>query len=161
MIMELILEQLMKYNIVEIKNLVKKSKNPVTLTFLSKSTNKPVTLPIWTYFFDNKFYCFTGGKSKKVQAIKSGNKDVSLLIINRKYYPHPESDFIPYLGITGEAKICSYLDNPKIAWIHQQLLLKYDPGLSQEWIKKLYNKIESKREEDWLIEIKPNQYYSD
>jgi hypothetical protein len=159
--MEIIQEQIKKHNTIEIQNLLKKSRNPVALTYLSKSNNKPVTLPIWTYFYNNKFYCFAGGKSKKVKAIKSGNTEISLLIINREYYPHPNSDYIPYLGITGEAKICTYLDNPKTAWIHQQLLLKYDPDLSQKWIKDLYRKIELKPEDDWLIEITPTKYYTD
>lgn len=157
---EVIQEQLKKYDVVQIENLLRGSKNPVTLTYLSKVKNIPVTVPIWTFFYENKFYCFTGGKSKKVQAIRSGNTAVSLLIIDRKFYPHPESDFMPYLGIMGEARICTYLDNPKTAWIHQQLLLKYDPNLSQEWIRELYDKVEGRPEEDWLIEITPTDYFS-
>lgn len=157
---ESIQDQLKRYDMDQIRNLLRQSENPVALTYLSKSANNLVTIPIWTYFYGDKFFCFAGGKSKKVQAIKSGNTSVSLLIINRKFYPHPEPAFIPYLGIIGEARICTQLDTPKTAWIHQQLLLKYDPDLSQEWIRDLYHKIEANPEDDWLIEINPKKYYS-
>ncbi|MHA1990138.1 MAG: hypothetical protein ACW981_01315 [Candidatus Hodarchaeales archaeon] len=140
--------------------LIEIPENPVAYTFITETSNKPITIPIWTFFYQNKFYCFAGDKSKKVQSIKSGNTDVSLLIINKSFFPHPESDIIPYLGISGSARICTFSDNPKTAWIHQQLLLKYDPELSQKWIKDLHEKIESKPEEDWLIEIKPQRYYT-
>ncbi|MFW9778212.1 MAG: hypothetical protein ACFFE8_05095 [Candidatus Heimdallarchaeota archaeon] len=158
--MEAIQEQLKKYNIQQIQRLLGGSENPVTLTYLSKVRKLPISVPIWTFFYENKFYCFAGNKSKKVQAIRSGNTDVFLLIINRKAYPNPESEFIPYLGIVGEARICTHLDNPKTAWIHQRLLLKYDPHLSQGWIRELYNKIELRPEEDWLIEIVACNYFS-
>ncbi|MFX0114290.1 MAG: hypothetical protein ACFFB3_07070 [Candidatus Hodarchaeota archaeon] len=156
--MELI--QIKNYSLNQIQNLINDPNNPVTFTYVSKSTKKAATIPIWTYYYEKKFYCFAGGNSKKVQAIKAGNKDIVLLIINREYYPHPESEFIPYLGVMGEARICTHLDNPKTAWIHQQLLLKYDPELSQGWIRELFNKIDSKPEKDWLIEIIPQMYYS-
>lgn len=157
---EHISKQLKKYDESQIKNLLGNSENPVTISYISKFSNDLVTIPIWTYFFESKYYCFASRKSKKVQSIEIGNTDVSLLIINRQYYPHPESNIIPYLGIRGEVKLSFHSDNPKIAWIHQELLLKYDPKLSQGWIKELYNKIELKPEEDWLIEITPQHYYT-
>jgi hypothetical protein len=152
--------QIKNYSKESILKLIKGSENPVTFTFITKSSNKPITIPIWTFFHENKFYCFAGGKSKKVQSIKSGNTDVSLLIINRNFFPHPDSKFLPYLGLSGYAEISTNSDNPKIAWIHQQLLLKYDPDLSQKWIRDLHEKISSKPEETWLLEISPVKYYS-
>ncbi|MHA2101321.1 MAG: hypothetical protein ACW99A_21905 [Candidatus Kariarchaeaceae archaeon] len=134
--------------------------NPVSLTYLSKTDNKPITIPIWTLFYENKFFCFASRNSKKVLAIESGNSEVSLLIINKQLFPHLDSNNIPYLGINGNARLCFYSDNPNIPQIHQQLLWKYDPELSKGWIKDLYKKIESDLENNWLIEITPYNYFS-
>ena len=154
------IDQVRNYSKESILDLISNQENPVSLTFISISSNKPISIPIWTYFHEDKFYCFASGSSKKVQSIKTGNNIISLLIINKNFYPHPESGIIPFLGISGKAKICTSSDNPETALIHQKLLLKYDPDLSQGWIRDLYNKIKANPKDDWLIEIYPERYYS-
>jgi nitroimidazol reductase NimA-like FMN-containing flavoprotein (pyridoxamine 5'-phosphate oxidase superfamily) len=144
----------------QIKEVLSNTSNPITLSYISKYQNKPITVPIWTYIHDNKFYIFTSKKSKKVQSIESGNVDVSILIINKEFYPHPVSKKIPYIGIKGKARIVYYGENQNLVLIHQKLLLKYDKKLSQGWIKELYEKIEKKPKDVWLIEINPMVYYS-
>ncbi|MFW9820840.1 MAG: hypothetical protein ACFFE5_14625, partial [Candidatus Thorarchaeota archaeon] len=89
-------KQLKKYDLSQIQDLVTKPKNYVTLPYLSKKTQKPITLPIWTYFYGDKFYCFASGNSKKVKAIKAGNTTITLLIINKNFYPHLYSHKISF-----------------------------------------------------------------
>ncbi|OLS25903.1 MAG: hypothetical protein HeimC3_11770 [Candidatus Heimdallarchaeota archaeon LC_3] len=152
--------KLNKFDGDQVKDLISNINNPVTLAYLSKFKNNPITVPIWIYTYNNKFYIFTGKKSRKVQSIEFGNVDISLLIINRKFYPHPESDTIPYIGINGVAKIAYYKENPNLLIIYQKILLKYDENLSQGWIKELYEKIENNPSDVWLIEINPTSFYS-
>ena len=144
----------------QIKGIISDKKNPVTLTYVSKFKNKPVTIPIWIYNWENRFYIFGGKKSKKVQSIEFGNTDVSLLIINREFYPHPEPGSIPYIGISGVARIVNYKEKENLPLIHQKLLLKYDKKLEHTWIKDLYEKVEKNSNDVWLIEINPISFYS-
>jgi len=150
-----------KYDPSQIQQLLDNSNNPVTLSYISVATKNPVSVPVWTFCFENKFYIFAGKKSKKVQAIEAGNNNISLVIINKEFYPHPVTENIPYLGVNAVATIITYNDNPNVVWLHQQLLVKYDTDLSYDWIKKLYQKLEAKPEAVWLIEVNPVSFYSD
>lgn len=103
-----------KYDPSQIQQLLDDSNNPVTLSYISIATKNPVSVPVWTYYFENKFYIFAGKKSKKAQAIEAGNIDVSLLIISQKFYPHPVTENIPFLGVNAVARIVTHSNNPKV-----------------------------------------------
>ncbi|MCE7735233.1 MAG: hypothetical protein GPJ54_10170, partial [Candidatus Heimdallarchaeota archaeon] len=95
-----------------------------------------------------------------VIAIESGNIKVALNIIHNKYYPHPISDVLSYIGIKGDARIITYEDNDQIAAIQLKLLEKYDPNNEYDWINKLVDKLESEPKNAWLIEITPTKWFS-
>jgi hypothetical protein len=159
-IISTIVTKLRIYDRNQIEEFINESGNPNTFTFESLKEKKVTTLPIWSLLYDNKFYAFASKNSNKVKAIEDGNNKIVLLIINTKYFPHPEDGFIPYLGIKAEAYIKTFYDNNMIPKIHQLLLKKYDSNLSFDWIKKLYMKQDSEPEKAWLIEITPKSFYS-
>lgn len=155
-----IVNKLEIYKEEQISEILNRADNPNILTFETKKDKKPITIPIWTFIHDNKFYIFSSKKSKKDKSIEYGNKDVLLLIINTELFLHPKPNHIPYIGIKAKAKIVSHSDNELIPKIHQHLLKKYDPKLSYDWIKKMYNKMNENPEKAWLIEIDPISFYS-
>ena len=158
-LIERIVDKFKIYEQNQIVEILNNPENPIILTFESIENN-PISIPIWILSYEGKFYAFSSKNSQKVKTIEHGNCDVILLIINSKYYPHPEDGKIPYLGIKATARITYYKDNDRIAKIHQHLLKKYDPNLSFDWIKNLYIKIGDSPESTWLIEIIPNSFYS-
>ena len=144
----------------QVRDIINRTENPNILTFQSSKDEKSISIPIWTLLFENKFYIFSSKNSQKVKAIEQGNIEVVLLIVNTDFFPHPEANEIPYLGLKASAKIVHYSENKLVPKIHQLLLKKYDPDLSHDWIKKLYDKLNESPEKAWLIELNPFTFYS-
>lgn len=95
-----------KYKDQDIIDFVNSKNNPVTISFTSPYVdNMIITVPVWTYLDNGKFYLFTGKNSFKVRAIKKGLTNFSLLIIDKDSFPDVYSSKIPYLSISGEARI--------------------------------------------------------
>ncbi|MHA2363243.1 MAG: hypothetical protein ACXAC7_04750 [Candidatus Hodarchaeales archaeon] len=149
-----------KYDEKDIDSFIEDNTNPVLISFMSPKNQLLVTIPVWTIYQDSKFYVFTGKKSLKVRAIKSGNQNFSITIVDKNSFPDVYSSTIPYIAISGIARIQTLANNEKIAEIHLKLLEKYrfegDPG----WVSNLVQQLKNKPEDAWLIEITPQICYT-
>ena len=145
-----------KYKEQDILDLVNSNNNPVSISFNSPyGDNLIITVPIWTYFFNGNFYLFTGKNSLKVKAIKKGLTNFSLIIIDKNSFPDVYSSKMPYLSISGKAKITNQAENSNINEIHIKLLEKYNYEEAPEWLDKMILKLMKQPKTTWLIEIKP------
>lgn len=148
-----------KYSDEVIKNLLNSNENPVVISFIAPVDKNLVTIPVWTIFFDQKFYIFTGAKSLKIKAIKNGLTNFSLAIVDKKSFPDVYSSKMPYLSVSGKAKIVSNSENDNIAQTHIKLLEKYNFKGAPKWIEDLIAKIKKDPESTWLIEITPQKFF--
>lgn len=138
--------------------LLESNSNPVLISFLS-SANDVITVPVWTYFYQGKFYLFTGIKSLKVKSIKQGFDRFSLIVVDKNSFPDVYSSQIPYISVSGTARIVSASDNKKIPEIHLKLLEKYNYDGAPEWLPNLIAKIKKEPSKTWLIEIEPSKTF--
>ena len=85
----MILKQLQtdKYSDEVIIEVLNNKENPVVISFISPFDKNHVTVPVWTYFFEQKFYVFTGANSLKIKAIKSGLTNFSIVIVDNNSFP--------------------------------------------------------------------------
>ena len=150
-----------KYSDQAINDLVTSNENPVLISFLSPIVkNLVITIPVWTYAFKDKFYIFTGKNSLKVKAIKKGLNYFSLIIVDKNSFPDVYSSDMPYLSISGVAKIVSCSQNTDIPSIHLKILEKYNFDGAPDWISNLISKIQLNPEDTWLIEITPSKAFT-
>ena len=132
--------------------------NVITYSFTHPSSKRIVSVPVWAYKHDNKFYIFGGRKSLKCKSIDAGYNKVSLVVVNNKQYPHPDGN-TAYLSISGSVKIVDNKDIDEVLDIHVNLLEKYNEN-GEDWINKLLDKIKLKPDDVWLIEVKPEILYT-
>lgn len=149
-----------KYSKEMIDDFIKKNENPVIISFYSpKKKETIITVPVWTFYFNQKFYIFTGEKSLKVKAIKLGLNNFSIIIVDKNSFPDVYSSNVPYLSASGKAKIVTFEDDAKVSNIYIKILEKYNYEGAPGWINELLIKTKNKPEESWLIEITPEKYY--
>ena len=149
-----------KFKEQDIIDLVNSNNNPVSISFNSPyDDNLIITVPVWTYFFNEKFYVFTGENSLKVKAIKKGLTNFSLIIIDKNSFPVVYSSKMPYFSISGEATIISQTENSNINEIHIKLLKKYNYEGAPKWLEKMILKLNEGPKNTWLIEIRPKKVF--
>ena len=149
-----------KYSSEAIYQLINNNQNPVLISFISPNPpNNLITIPVWTYFYEDKFYSFTGKNSLKVKAIKKGMNNFSLIVVDKNSFPDVYRSSMPYISVSGQAKIVSYNDNNSIPEIHIKLLEKYAFKGQPAWMNNLIEKIQQDPQDTWLIEITPEKHY--
>lgn len=143
----------------ELNDLILKNSNPSVFTYISIKSGYPITIPVWTYHFDNKFYIFTGENSQKAKTIRKGNTQVNLTVINNNSFPAVYGLKVPYISISGDASIVSWNENNRIAGIYISLLEKYNVPNQGSWIHELIQYWKDHPDEAWLIEIRPQKIF--
>ena len=158
--MEKSLSEIKKYSENDIKNFISRKEHPVLISFNSPSEeNQIITVPVWTYFFEEKFYIFTGDKSLKVKAIKKGLHNFGLIIVDKNSFPDVYSSKIPYISISGLARIVTNKEDTNIPKIYLKLLEKYNYEEAPDWVDNLIIEIKNNPDNTWLIEITPKKYF--
>ena len=135
-----------KYSDQVINDLINSNENPVLISFLSPiKDNMIITVPVWTFSFEDKFYIFTGKNSLKVKAIQKGFHSFNIIIVDKNSFPDVYSSKMPYLSISGVAKIVYSSENENIPLIHIKILEKYNYENAPEWIDNLISKIQKNK----------------
>lgn len=149
-----------KYSKELIDDFISRNENPVIISFNSPlDKNSIITVPVWTFYYDQKFYFFTEKKSLKVEAIKSGLNNFSLIIVDKNSFPDVYSSKVPYLSVSGDAQLVTYNENNDIPNIAIKILEKYSFKGAPEWLNELLVKNKTEPESSWLIEINPKKYF--
>jgi len=134
--------------------------NPSVITFISHLTNMPTTAPIWIYQYNNKFYFNSSQDTHKIRAIKSGNTKVSLAVIAKDSFPIVETSDIPYISISGTAKIVTQKENQDVAMIKKKLYEKYNAEGQADWVQARIQALEDDPDDAYIVEITPEKVYT-
>ena len=148
-----------KYSDDQILSITQSNQNPVTISYISPTSNMMTAVPIWIKYFKEKFFMFTGKQSPKVKAIQAGNTNFGMIIINRTSFPVVVTENIPYISMSGIVKIVTrdnYKDLPKI---HIELLEKYNTPEQGPWLQNLIAKIKSDPDDVWMVEFTPEKIF--
>ena len=132
--------------------------HPTVLSFVDPNTQFHHLLPVWTIFYNEKFYFSTDDFTKKYKVIEKQPTKIGLSIMDRDSYPIAKYGVIPYFYASGTATIRRKEEFQDYTKVIAALYDKFDNAFptresKEKWITDLMTTMESRV----LIEMIPEK----